>query len=192
MTETAVETFQLQDIPDLSGVYDPAPRGNFEPFTPGWYAGEILESRTRTDKAGNESTFASDDLPSQNGSSRNIRLQVAVTRKADKATNHYSLRINYRPEDLSAQTVQQITAKMEEVKAGEQWGDLFRPFMVLNRLSKLQKIAGVRQLQRNGNGGLDLHPTFGKKGYFRLAEQKDKPQYLEIVDFRETAPKKLN
>lgn len=190
MSETA-ETLQIADIPDLSGVYDPTPRGTFEPFAAGWYEGQILESRTRTDKAGNESTYASDDLPSQSGDSRNIRLQVAVTRKSDKATNHYSLRMNYRPEDLSAETVQQVTAQMENVKNGEQWGALFRPFMVLRRLSTLQKIAGVRQLQRNGNGGLDLHPAFGKKGWFRLAPQKDKPEYLEIADFRETAPKKV-
>lgn len=190
----STETLNLEDIPaipDLSGIADPTGSGSFEKFGPGWYAGEILESRTRTDKAGNESTFASDDLPSQSGDSRNIRLQVAVTRQSDKAVNHYSLRMNYRPEDLTAETVQQITAQMEQVKNGEQWGSLFRPFMVLNRLSKLQKIAGVRQLQRNGNGGLDLHPVFGKKGYFRLAPQKDKPEYLEIADFRETAPKKV-
>ena len=190
MISEPTETMQIPDIPDLSGVYDPAPR-TFEAFTPGWYEGQILESRTRTDKAGNESTFESDDLPSQSGDSRNIRLQVAVNRKSDKATNHYSLRINYRPEDLSAETVQQITAQMEAVKAGEQWGTLFRPFMVLNRLSKLQKVAGVRQLQRNGNGGLDLHPTFGKPVYVRLAPQKDKPEYLEIADFQEKAPKKV-
>jgi len=184
----AEETLQIADIPDLSGIADPT-RGTFEPFAAGWYAGEILETRTRTDKAGNEATYVSEDAPSQNGSSRNIKLQVAVSRKADKATNHYWLRINYRPEDLAAETVQQITAQMEAVKAGQEWGSLFRPFMVLSRLSKLQKIASVRQLQRNGNGGLDLHPLFGKKGYFRLAPQKDKPEYLEIADFRETAPK---
>lgn len=190
----STETLSLQDIPaipDLSGIADPTGGGSFEKFGPGWYAGEILESRTRTDKAGNESTFASDDLPSQSGDSRNIRLQVAVTRASDKAINHYSLRMNYRPEDLTTETVQQITAQMEAVKNGEQWGTLFRPFMVLNRLSKLQKLAGVRQLQRNGNGGLDLTPTFTKHGYFRLAPQKDKPEYLEIADFRETAPKKV-
>lgn len=179
------EQLVIPDIPDLSGIQDPT-RG--EPFGDGWYEGTIMEKRELTDRSGNERIFETTDQPSQNGDSRNIRLQVELVRKADGRKLGTNTLINYRPEDLSADVVAQVTAKMAEVKAGAEWGPLFRPFMTLSRLSKLQKLAGVRQLQRNGNGGLDLHPLYGKKGFFRLAPDDRNPEYKAIAEFRETAP----
>jgi len=180
-------TIAIPDIPDLSGIQEPS---TSEPFQDGWYAGTILEKRELTDKAGNDRIFESGDQPSQAGDSRNIRLQVELTRKADGRRFGTNVMINYRPEDLSAETVQQVMAQMEKVKAGEEWGSLFRPFMTLSRLGKLQKIAGVRQLGRNGDGGLDLHPLYTKTGYFKLGPDTRKPEYKQIVDLRDTAPKR--
>jgi hypothetical protein len=76
------------------------------------------------------------------------------------------------------------------VKGGAEWGsDLFRSFMTLQRLSKLQKLAGVRQFARNGNGGLDLTPVYNKTGYFKLGQDSRNPIYKEIKDLRATPPK---
>ena len=182
-------TIAIPDIPDLSSVVEANSYAESEPFSDGWYEGVIVEKRV-IEKNGNEMIFESGDAPSQAGDSRNIKLQVELTRKSDGRKLNTSYLLNYRPEDLSTETVGQVMAQMEAVKGGGEWGTLFRSFMTLNRLGKLQKIAGVRQLARNGNGGLDLHPLFGKKGYFKIEPDRRNPKYKQIADTRETAPKK--
>lgn len=178
----------LGDIPDLSGIEDQRPE--FQPFENGWYQGVILEKREFTDKNGNDRVFESVDAVSQRGDSRNIRLQVELTRTDGKKLNVSTL-INYKPEALSQATLQAVAAQKEKVNTdGAEWGELFGVFMTLNRLAKLQKIAGVRQLQRSADGGLDITPLFGKTAYFRIADDKRNPQYKEIADFQDYAPKK--
>ena len=179
--------FNLGDIPDLSGVTEQEQA----PFEKGWYAGTILGQRSFTDRNGNDRLFESTDTPSVAGDSRNIRLQVEVKRASDGRVMNISALVNYRPEDLSADTVSAVLAHKEKVAAGEEWGPMFRPFATLQRLGKLQKIAGVRQLGRNGNGGLDLHPLYNKAGYFKLEQDDRNPQYMKIADFRETKPKSV-
>lgn len=177
----------LGDIPDLGGIAD----AEQQPLENGWYAGTIVGQRAFTDKNGNDRLFESSDTPSAKGDSRNIRLQVELKRQSDGKTFNTSALVNYKPEALTQETVQQIAARKEEVnKGGKEWGDLFGAFMTLTRLAKLQKIAGVRQLQRNGNGGLDLHPLYGKTGFFRLKEDDRNPQYKQVADFQSERPKK--
>jgi hypothetical protein len=179
--------FNLGDIPDLSAIEDTRP----DPLADGWYQGRILEKREFTDNNGNDRVFESGDAPAQR-SGRNIRLQVELKRRADGKTFNVSTLINYKPEDLTAATVAQIAQRKSENKSnGVEWGDLFRPFMTLTRLSKLQKIAGVRQLQRTNDGGLDLTPLFGKTAYFRIKPDNRNPQYKEVADFQDYEPKKV-
>ena len=180
--------FNLGDIPDLSGVGD-VPRS--EPLSDGWYKGVILEKREFTDKNGNDRVFESNDTPAQR-SGRNIRLQIELTRASDGKVFPLGTLINYQPSDLTAETVQAIAARKAENQGnGVEWGDLWRPFMALTRLGKLQKIAGVRQFQRTEDGGLDLTPLFGKVGYFRLKPDSRNAAYKEVADFQETAPKRV-
>jgi hypothetical protein len=188
MTESAEHTLSLPEIPDLSSIEESGAKASR--FEDGWYEGTIQERRELTDRSGNDRIFESDDQPSKGGDSRNIRVQVELLRKSDGRKLGTNTMINYRPEDLSADVVAQVTAKMADVKGGAEWGSLFRPFMTLSRLSKLQKLAGVRQLQRNGNGGLDLQPLYGKKGYFRLAPDDRNPEFKAIVEIRAEAPPK--
>lgn len=188
--ETEMNLADVPSIPDMSG-YDVG--SGSEPFVNGWYAGTVLGTRTSTDKNGNERVFESGDEPSQNTDSRNIRLQIVVKRKSDGRSLNARYLVNYRPEDLTAETIATVTAHQAKVKAGEEWGSLFRPFASLRNLSELQKIAGVRQFQRNGNGGLDIHGLFGKNIYVRLADDDRNPQYKQIKEIRSTerAPKTL-
>lgn len=180
----------LGDIPDLSGI-----GGDSEPtkWENGWYRGQVLGTRSFTDKNGNDRVFESTDGVSAKGDSRNIRLQTVITRKDGKTLNS-SVLINYNPDDLSQETVQAIAAKLAEAKdKGEQpeWGPLFRSYMTLQRLSALQKIAGVRQLQRNAEGGLDITPLFGKTGFFRLKDDSRNAAYKEVDKFQPNAPTKV-
>lgn len=183
----AEAVINLADIPDLSGIEEDRP----EPFVDGWYEGTILAKREFTDSNGNDRVFESTDTPAQSGNGRNIRLQIALKRSSDGRTLNIGNLINYRPDDLTAKTVQAVAAQREKTKEGEDWGDLFRPYMTLTRLSKLQKIAGVRQFHRTEDGGLDLTPLFGKTAYFRIKPDSRNPQYKEIADFRETKPTKV-
>lgn len=187
MSETGI-VGNLGDIPDLSGIGDNRPE--FQPFENGWYQGVILQKREFTDKNGNDRVFESGDAVSQRGDSRNIRLQVELTRESDKKTLNVSTLINYNPNDLSQETIQAVTAHKAKVDDGEEWGELFRSFMTLTRLAKLQKIAGVRQLQRTQDGGLDLTPLYGKTAYFRIGDDTRNPQYKEIKDFQDYRPKR--
>ena len=177
----------LLDIPDLSSIEEQRP----DPLADGWYAGTILAKRVFTDNNGNERVFESSDTPAQK-SGRNIRLQIELKRRSDGRTFNVSTLINYKPEDLTAEVVQAIAKRRQENKEnGVEFGDLFRPFMTLTRLSKLQKIAGVRQLQRTEEGGLDLTPLFGKTAYFRVQPDKRNDKYKEVADFQDYEPKRV-
>jgi hypothetical protein len=181
------ENFNLGDIPDLSGIEESRP----EPLADGWYQGTILAKREFTDSNGNDRVFESSDTPAQR-SGRNIRLQVELKRRSDGKVFNLSTLINYNPADLTAETVAAVAQRREENKnGGAEWGDLFRPFMTLTRLSKLQKIAGVRQLQRDAEGGLDLSALYGKGAYFKVRQDSRNPQYKEVADFQENEPKRV-
>lgn len=180
----------LGDIPDL-GSFESESKPAFEPFVDGWYKGQILAKREFTDKNGNDRVFESTDTPSAKGDSRNIRLQLLITRKDGKTMNLSAL-VNYNPEDLTQDVVQKVRAQSELVKAGEQWGTLFKPYMTLTRLSALQNIAGVRQLQRNPEGGLDLNPLYGKTAYFRIKPDSRNPLYKEVDKFQVAEPKRVS
>lgn len=184
--EIMTDNISISDIPDLSNFEVEAGRAS-EPWQDGWYQGVINQERSFTDKNGNDRTFASGDSVSANGASRNVILQVTITRKDGKTFNG-SARVNYRPEDLTQENVQAVT---EYAKSGERGGPLFRSMMVLTRLSKLQKIAGVRQFQKSPEGGLDLTSVYGKTAYFKLGPDEQNPQYKAIVDFRESAPTRV-
>lgn len=180
--------FNLGDIPDLSGIEDVRP----DPLADGWYAGTILEKRSFTDNNGNDRVFESSDTVSQKSDSRNIRLQIELKRKSDGKVFNVSSLVNYKPSDLTAETVQAIAQRRTENKeTGAEWGDLFRPFMTLTRLGKLQKIAGVRQLKRSEDNGLDLTPLYGKKAYFKLRPDSRNAAYKEVADFQDYEPKKV-
>lgn len=177
----------LGDIPDLSGINEYG--SSQAPLADGWYKGVIQAKREFTDKNGNDRVFESSDTPAQR-SGRNIRLQIELTRKSDGKTFNISSLTNYNPEYLAAETVQAVAKRLTETKDGAEWGDLFRPFMTLTRLGKLQTIAGVRQLQRTQDGGLDLAPLYGKVAYFKLVPDSRNPQYKEVKDFQLKEPTK--
>ena len=186
--ETMSEAINLGDIPDLSSIIGDS--DGPAPFEDGWYKGTILEQRSFTDSNGNDRVFQSGDTVANSGQSRNIRLQVEIKRQDGRTLNTSTL-VNYNPDDLSQTTLQAVAKRREETKDnGGQMGDLFRPFMTITRLAKLQKIGGVRQLQRNGDGSLDLTPLYGKEAFFRLQPDSRNPQYKEVADFRHDTPKR--
>jgi len=189
-------TISLTDIPDFSSVLGGSSAGNSDnKFQDGWYYGTILETRSFTDKNGNDRVFESGDGPSANGESRNIKLQVQITRASDGKELNTSWLVNYRPADLTQETVRAVIAKREQAKSEgsnrPEWGDLFRAAMAIERLAKLQQVAGVRQFSADQQGGFDLKPLYGKKAYFKLKDDDRNPQYKAIADIRLDKPTKV-
>lgn len=181
------EVMSLGDIPDLSEV---SADTTSEPWTDGWYEGVILGKREFTDNNGNDRVFLSEDTVSAKGDSRNIRLQVTLKRQSDGRVLNIGALVNYQPSDLSQETIQAITGQKEKAKANGEKVPFTRTSMALMRLGKLQKIAGVRQLQRDTDGAIVLTPLFGKTAFFRISPDDRNPAYKQIADFSETAPKK--
>mgnify|MGYP001574108096 FL=1 len=183
--EFASGSLNLGDIPDLSGIEDTQTA-----WEDGWYEGVILERRSFTDKNGNERVFESSDAPAKGGDSRNVQIQVQIKRQDGRELNT-SARVNYQPGDLTTETLQKVAAQKEKSK-DEGWGPLFRPFMSLLQLGALQKIAGVRQFQRDTDGGLILTPLFGKKAYFKLEpDDKSGGKYKQVGKFRADRPSRV-
>lgn len=173
----------LPEIPDLSGMTEDKP----EPWADGWYAGVIQASQT-FEKDGVTTEFKTEDAPSRAGDSRNIFVRFTITRKDGRKMQTKFL-VNYRTSDFSAENIAAVQARKAEVKAGGEWGPLFRPFSALTGIGTLQRLAGVRQFQRTAEGGLDLSPLFGKPMFARLRDDKE-GRYKDVAAISDAAPKK--
>ena len=177
------DTMQLGDIPvipDLSSFAG----DEVTPFENGWYKATIQARREFTDKNGNDRIFESEDTPAQR-SGRNIRLQVEVTRASDGRKLNVSWLINYNPDDLTQETVAAVMAKKDD---GGEYGDLFRSYMTIKRLSSLQAVAG-KALTRGSDGAFDLTPLYGKECFVRVADDDRNPIYKQIKDVRPVTSK---
>lgn len=179
--------FNLGDIPDLSALVGESSGGTV--WENAWYGASILGKREFEDKNGNTRIFESNDSVAASGESRNIRLQVEVTRASDGRKLNISYLLNYRPSDLSSENVQAVIADNAKERS-EQDATLTRSRLTLARLASLQKIAGVRAFQRTEEGGLDISPLFGKSAYVRLKDDDRNPQFKAVADFRMDKPTK--
>lgn len=186
--DDAVEVpMNLGDVPDLTGLTEDRP----EPWQDGWYTGTILANRSFTNKAGMDVTFNTEDVPSRNGDSRNINLQVQLTRKSDGRTMNTRTNVNYRLDDFTKETIAAVLERKQAIKdkKAEDWGPLFRSFMSLLRIGSLQRIAGVRQFERRQDGSLDISPLVGKSCYIRISDDEE-GKYKEVKEISDAAPKK--
>lgn len=183
----AVMEMNLADVPDLSALIGTGSES--KSWENGWYSASILGRREFEDKNGNTRVFDSNDAVAASGESRNIRLQVEVTRASDGFKLNISYLLNYRPTDLTQAAVQAAIADNAKPRE-EQDPALLRQRLTLARLATLQKIAGVRAFQRTDEGGLDISPLYGKQCYARLKEDDRNPAFKAIADFRTDKPTK--
>jgi len=192
VTNTTVDTeLNLPAIPDFNTVAD---EPQVKPWEDGAYNAVIVSERTITTREGNEITFTTEDTVSQKGDSRNINLQLLLTRQSDGRKFGTNYRINYRPDvDFSPERVSRIT---EINKSGGEiapTSDEVRSRIALGQLKRLQKVAGTT-FQRNGTGGLDLTPAFNKPLVVTLGDGDPNPTtgkvYKEVKRISNEAPKK--
>ena len=168
---TAVESYDLDGIDG---------GGEASGFVDGWYEGFFLHTRNFKSKDGTARTFSSGDTPSKDGASRNIRLEVEVTRKTDGRTMNLTMLLNYRYEDLDTSTIQAV----KDGKADT------RTKLSLQRLAGLQKIAACGPLISDGQGGIELGPLYGKTAYFRLGPDNRNSAFKQIKACQLEAPKR--
>lgn len=179
-------TMEIPTLPDLSSLVNETSEA--PAWQNGWYACEFLAERSFTDRNGNDRVFVSGDDPAMSGNGRNIRLQLKVTSTSGKEMYLNSL-TNYRPEDLTSDNITAVIAD-NALAREDQDTSLTRSRLTLQRLGKLQSIAGIAAFHGAENGGLELKPIFGKKAFVRLKDDDRNPQYKAVADFRTTKPTK--
>ena len=162
---------------DLDGIDGGGEAGGFED---GWYQGFFLHTRNFTSKNGVAQTFTSRDVPSKDGASRNIQLEVEITRKSDGRILNTTLQRNYRYEDLDTSTIQAV----KDGKANT------RTRLALQDLAQLQKIAACGPLLPDGQGGIELGPLYGKEAYFRLGPDDRNSAFKKIKACQLDPPKR--
>lgn len=142
----------------------------------GWYPAEVIEGYAT--RKGNQ--FVTEDIPSKDGSSRNLRLAITVTPPKGNARNlFYST--NYRLSDFSTERLAYIKQLREEMKGVKQWPDrdAQRTSLAIASLGQLEKAFGT-PFKRTPTG-LMVTPLVGKKVDVRLNINED--QYNDITAF---------
>jgi hypothetical protein len=144
----------------------------------GWYSGVIVAEYETT---GNFAKInKTEDVPSAAGDSRNLKLCVTVVNGND--TKSLNTTINYRPEALDAERMEDLRTRKA---AKEQLaGSDFRDAMSLSRFHELER-AGI-PVEDNGHGGMDVDKMIGVAADFylgtRVKKSKDSKDDRAVTD----------
>lgn len=134
-------------------------------WTPGWYAGEIVEGYT-TQKG---KTFLTEDAVSQKGDSRNLRICVRVVKGNLDRTLQETY--NYRSTDFTPERIAFVKEAREEYKGVKgRWpdADAQRSSLAIASIGQIEKAALAPGSFRRSQGALVVGPLFGKKVDVRL------------------------
>jgi hypothetical protein len=126
---------ESEALPDLTELAD-EPGGAWKP---GWYAATIIEGYA-TPKG---KQFATEDVVSQKGDSRNLRLCVSVHNGAD--SRNVQEVFNYRPSDLTPERLAYIKEARAENKGVQgRWTDTDaqRSSLAIGKLGQITKAVG--------------------------------------------------
>jgi len=154
----------------------------------GWYAGQILEGYATN--SGRE--FMTEDTLSQKGDSRNLVICLRLANKGKEARNYF-YRLNYKPGDLTAETLAKVK-KVRELAAREKWRgawpDQVKPVQAsalsLERLACFERALGFR-LKRTAAGTIDTRPFVNQQLDVRLKLDEDSgfSEVAEVAKFKE-------
>ena len=149
-----------------------------KPWDDGWYSGVIV---AEYETSGNFATVhKTQDVPSQAGDSRNLKLCVTVVNGND--TKSLNTTINYRPEALDGERMEDLRVRKA---AKEQFkGADFRDSMSLSKFHELER-AGI-PVEDNGHGGMDTDKMLGVAADFylgtRVRKEKDSKDDRAVTD----------
>lgn len=171
--ENLIDLNEMNDLnaevmPDLTDFAD-EPGGA---WPKGWYTAEVIEGYA-TAKG---KQFITEDNPSKDGTSRNMRLCFRVTKGSD--TRQLQESFNYRPTDFTAERLQFIKEAREEFKGVKgAWADrdAQRSSLAIAKLGQLQKALGGIKLPLTAahtinpasivGSKLDVYLTIDENGY---------------------------
>src|SRR5882724_7139356 len=132
----------------------------------GWYSGVIVAEYETT---GNfAAVHKTQDVPSQKGDSRNMKLCVTLVNGND--TKSLNTTVNYRPEALDTERMELLRAR--KAKKEQLAGADFRDAMSLSKFHELER-AGI-PIEDNGDGGFDTDKMLGVAADFYLSTRVKK------------------
>jgi hypothetical protein len=170
-----------EDMPSLAEMAHEPSSGA---WPDGWYAATVLEGYATN--SGHE--FVTEDNPSKDGNSRNLRICIKAKNKSGEERNYFTS-LNYRKGDLTAQTMGAVksalqTAKEQKWKNSEwpaEWKDIHRSVIAIQGLAQLQRALGFK-LGKTGEGIIKVAPFFGQKLDARL-KLNEETGYSDVMEF---------
>lgn len=137
-------------------------------WKPGRYGGVVVKEYETSGSF--SSVHKTEDKPTQAGDSRNLKLCVGLVNGNE--TQYQSYTLNYRPEALTDERIEEVKAMRTQYKGVKQWPDrnAQRDNLTYVRLHELEK-AGIT-LNENGHGGYDVDAIIGSNATFYLGVQK--------------------
>jgi len=151
------------------------------PWQPKWYAGAVMDGYETTGQFA--AVHKTQDKPTQTGDSRNLKLCVTVVN--GKGTLNLNYTVNYRPEALEPERIEELKAARERYKdIRGAWPDKLaqRDNLSLSRLHELER-AGI-PLEDAEDGGFNTDKMLGKAADWRLGVHR----MLEGTKDSETVP----
>ena len=155
----------------------------------GWYAATVLEGYATN--SGHE--FVTEDTPSKDGSSQNVRICLKLKNKAGEERNYFTS-LNYRKTDLTSATFAAVkkalqTAKEMKWKNAEwpqEWKDIHRSVIAIQGLSQLERSL-KQKLAKTEAGTIKVANFFGQKLDCRLKlnEETSYSDVVELAQFEE-------
>jgi hypothetical protein len=165
-------TLAPETLPNLEDLAD-EPTG---PFSVGWYKADVIEGySTRSGKQ-----FVTEDVVSQKGDSRNLRVCVKVTPASGDSRN-FQFQFNYRASDWTPERIEFIKEMRKDMAGVKNWPDrdAQRTSLALAKIGQFQKAIGFQLPILNG--ALLAGPLVDKKLDVRLVINPD--GYNDVQSF---------
>jgi hypothetical protein len=150
----------------------------------GWYAATILEGYATN--SGHE--FITEDSPSKDGSSRNMRICIRAKNKAGEERNYFTS-LNYRKGDLTKVTMEAVKKALQTAKEQKwankdwpaEWKDIHRTIIAIQGLAQFERALGFK-LSKTEEGTIKVAPFFNQKLDARL-RLNDETGYSDVAEF---------
>lgn len=148
-----------EEVPDITGFAE-EPGGAWK----GWFKAEIVAGYT----TGKGKVFTTEDVPSKDGMSRNLRLCLAIRNGNQTRSNFTSF--NYRVSDFDKDRMAAVEQARKAFAGVNSWPDkdLQRTSLALAKLGQAVKAAGIK-LRRREDGVLIADAFVGGKADVYLA-----------------------
>lgn len=150
----------------------------------GWYAATIIEGYQT---AGSGFEWFTEDTPSKDNTSRNMRVCLAMKNKAGEARNYF-YSANYRVGDLTSQTMAAIKKALQTAKEQKwankdwpkEWKDIHRSVIAIQGLAQLERALKFK-LSKTGEGYINVVPFVGKQVDARI-KLNDETGYSDVME----------